>query len=149
MKKNSVETCESILEELRVSMKYWGRYIDDFVSSYTHLKVNHRLNLSNKSSSQLKFNLMSQVLEHAEREFLEAGREEQRKIANWCFVLIIFENFEFDYRETILRVNSFLQLREFAEATLIDEWSKVEFLAQKNALDYLSTLGWPPEECKI
>lgn len=142
----SVETCESILAELRISMKYWGRYIDEFVSLYTRLNLNHRINLSNTSSSQLKFDLMSQVLEHARRTFLKADTEEQRKIVNWCFVSIIFENFEFDYRETILRVSSFLQLGESAEDILIDEWSKVKYLAQQNTVDHLSALGWPPKD---
>lgn len=143
MMKNSVETCESILAELRISMRYWDSYIDEFVSLYMQLDLNHRINLSNKSSSHLKFNLMSQVLEHARRSLLKADREEQRKIVSWCFVSIIFENFEFDYRETILRVSSFLQLGESAEDILVDEWCKVKCLAQQNTVDHLSALGWP------
>lgn len=146
MMKNSVETCESILAELGVSARYWGRYIDEFVSLYAHLDLNHRINLSNKSSSELKFNLMSQVLGHAWRTLLKADREEQKKIVSWCFVSIIFENFEFDYRETILRVSSFLQSGESMEDILLDEWSNVKFLAQQNTVDHLSALGWPPKD---
>ena len=76
-------------------------------------------------------------MSYSSREFCSSSCEEKRRIIFLCFTLISLENFEFDYRENILRINIFFKKTDINKNLRIEEWNKVKFLMTSRSLNYL------------
>ena len=146
MKETPMEICERVLDEFDKRLKYWGRYIDEFASSYVLLDGDERKNMSAQTSSKVKFWFMCQVLGEADRSFAKSNVEKQRELASRAFILMAFENFEFDYRESILLYENFLQLRNVAEDVLLSEWRKLNYLMPERMVKFFLANNWPPKK---
>ena len=145
MTDESIRVCKNILCELSETMRYWNTYIDDFISRFILLDGEQRYRLQSSASPKIKFGLMCQVLGDARRNFANSDIERQKELARRGFILIAFDDFEFENRESILRYMGFLELREVSEPVLLSEWEKLSHLMSERILEFFSAYDWPPK----
>ena len=137
---NNYDRCVEILSNLKLSMRYWGKDVSEFVDRYLKLTTDERYLLSSKVSSELKFDFMCQILGAVNRKFDEYDDNRKKEVLHQAYVLIAFENCEFDYRESLLRVRS-LWIKMEAYPELHKEVSgKVAHLAQDNLIKYMPSM---------
>jgi hypothetical protein len=134
---NALDRCLEILETLGSSMRYWGRYIDEFAECFCSLSNDERCILRELTPNEDKFALMNQLLGQVSRNYSKSSLEEKRKLLNLCFILIAFENFEFDYRENTLSLDTFFKNTNISKDLRSEEWDKVKALMPSKALGYL------------
>ena len=135
---NDAMRCSNIISLLRKNMRPWGKYVKEFTKVYVRLNEKERECLSLIAGAELKYDFFCQVFEHAMRNFGGSTIDEKRIILNWYFVLLIFDDFDFDYRENILRLNSFFEINREDLTIVSEEWEKVSNLASPKVLNYLT-----------
>ena len=92
-----IDRCKEILDSLQKSMRYWGKSVAEFVELYKSLTPEERQVLSDTTSKRLKFAFMSQLTGIVVHEFDEYDRARKLEVLDQAYVLILFENFEYDY----------------------------------------------------
>ena len=75
---NALEKCLEILGILEKSMRFWSSYVDEFSECFCSLTNDERCILREITSDRDKFDLMSQILGHARREFSKSSFEEKK-----------------------------------------------------------------------
>jgi hypothetical protein len=135
---NDYDRCREILLELQeCRMKWWGKYIDKFVVAYITLDLHERQDLANLTSPQLRFSFMDQVANHISKEFRTSSKDEKAEMLHSFYVLLIFENFDLDYRDSLLRVQGLSKVIDGYEYIAKFEWTKVSCLASNKVLKYM------------
>lgn len=117
------EICRKYLEGLESNIRIWGSVVDIILSNYKLLPPSKKAELAAETSKVVRFNLMSQYLEHFGRIFYDVTLEEKRALIENSIYLISLDNFEYDYRETILRVTRFLERAKSHELLFESVWS--------------------------
>lgn len=131
------EECIDIIALLEKDrMRCWGLHINQFISLFMTLTDCERLALINKTDSRTKFNLLSQLLGHICKEFDGADHNEKRRMISQYYILLIFENNDWDYRESILNTQSFAKATVGYRKIIEEERDKVSHLATEKTLSY-------------
>lgn len=108
MENNKIEFCKKIFEVIKQDrMRWWGKHIDEFIDSLLMLTKEEFLEFKQDIPPDVKFHLMSQVLGSHGKYFISASNIEKQRMLTQVHIMVFLENFEFDYRETLLRIDSF------------------------------------------
>lgn len=136
--------CLEIISILESEIRFWGRYVDEFTQDYMSLSNAEKADLAKGTAVSTRYNFLCQVLEHALRELASSDFSERRKILRWCFVLLNFENFEFDYRENTLRLSALFKITKDFDKLQSQVWLDVEDSATERVVGYLATMKGSP-----
>jgi len=97
------ERCFDVFCELEKDARNWGKFIDDFLYCYKQLSLEERAKLRNEIPSKNRYVFMSQYLGHVRRNYKGLAAAETEELLRNLILMISLDNYEWDYRETIMR----------------------------------------------
>ena len=136
----SLDECLDILIKIGDGARFWGKYIHELAESLSQLNIEEINKIMDVTDPDMRFSLMCQLFGHVRRNLSKMSELEIKVVLNQLYLLIILENCDYDYRESILRAQSFSdQTKEISEIKK-EVWGKVSHLASDRVKKYIGAM---------
>jgi hypothetical protein len=136
--------CIEIMGQLGPDARFWGKYIDEFLRVFSQMTHLERQALIEEIPAKTRYEFMCQYIGHFRRTYSSDPEFETSEMLRNAFFLLILDNFDFDYRETKLRVNAmFEQMKDDGseEAISVRVYAEMVGLFSAGAKQKLGTLN--------
>ena len=121
---SNLSECQGLLTCLNGNTRTWGQSIDAILMNFAELSDTDRSKLRASTEVKTRFDLMHQYFEHFGRTYSTASSTEFSKMIENALFLVALDNFEYDFRETILRLERFIDRAESRPKLFESEWRK-------------------------
>lgn len=105
--------------------KYTWKDVDRFMDFYKGLNLRERKKFNSETPVDARYGLMDSFVSRFFREFPEAEDDKKGILIEDMFYYISLDDFDYDYRETIIRVQGFLEKVKGSKHELNKIWSEL------------------------
>ena len=139
----NIDNCLDIISKLELNIRHWGKYISRFTDNLLSLQKQDICVISDLCSPEFKFDFLCQLIGHARRQAEAINDPVDYEHFRWLLAVLVFENFDFDYRENFMRfqpILSWANQNSRAREKLLDEWESMKPLASGKTIKYMDLM---------